>query len=319
VLIHTCLPGKRLLAGAARCNVFLGVNETMVQLILSAVLTGILTGGVYALMASGLTLIYGLLDVINVAQGILVILGAYLSSVLEERLHLDLFLSLVITMPLLFVFGMAIERAVLRRLRTGNNLSILGMFALALIIEGGLTYFFTPNYIQLHAWYIDASMKIGSFHLPDIYVFSFLLSMIFLAALSLLVYRTTFGQALRASMQNPVAARLLGIDVERIATLTFGLGVSLAAAGGVAFGATNAFNPASSYDLISRLLVIIVLGGMGRMFGAFFASLLMLVIGDVVAVIWSPVWSSTVFFAILIVLLILRPQGIFGQGEGRKQ
>jgi len=95
--------------------------------------------------------------------------------------------------------------------------------------------------------------------------------------------------------------------------------VSLAGAGGMAFGATNAFNPASSYDLIYRLLVIIVLGGMGSLGGALIASLVMVILGDVVALIWSPVWSSTAFFVLLVALLLFRPQGLFGRLEGRKQ
>jgi branched-chain amino acid transport system permease protein len=95
--------------------------------------------------------------------------------------------------------------------------------------------------------------------------------------------------------------------------------MSLAAAGGMVYGATNPFNPASSYDLISRLLVIIVLGGLGSLQGALYASLVMLVIGDVTALVWSPVWSSTVFFVVLVGLLVFRPQGLLGRLEGRKQ
>lgn len=290
------------------------------SIILEAIITGILTGGVYALMASGLTLIYGVMNIINVAQGILVVLGAYLSYVLEQSLHIDLFVSLLLTMPLLFVLGVGLEWAVLRRIRQeGSALSILVMFGAALIIEGVLSYFFTTDYVQLQAWYIDASFPVAGFYFAYIYVFALLLSVVLLGGLFLLVYCTRFGASLRASMQNRTAALLIGIDVEKVSTITFGIGVSLAAAGGVAFGATNSFNPASSYDLISRLLVIIVLGGMGSLRGTLLASFIMLVIGNVTAVIWSPVWSSTVFFVLLVVLLVLRPQGLFGQPTGRKQ
>jgi len=112
---------------------------------------------------------------------------------------------------------------------------------------------------------------------------------------------------------------LIGIDVERVSAITFGIGVALTAAGGMAFGATTAFDPGSSYDLISRLLVIIILGGLGSLSGALIASLSMLVIGDIVAVVWSPVWSSTVFFALLVVLLLIRPQGLLGKLATRSQ
>lgn len=290
------------------------------NIIIAAIITGVLTGGVYALMASGLTLIFGVMDIINIAQGALVVLGAYLSYVLAQYLHMDLFVGLLLTMPLMFLLGVAIEWAFIRKLKRDRTmLSILVTFAVALIIEGVLGQLFTTNYVQLHAWYVNASFQLAGFYLPYIYVFAFILSGVLLSSLYLLLYRTKFGHSLRASMQNRTAAELIGIDVEKVSALTFGIGVALTAAGGMAFGATTAFNPGSSYDLISRLLVIIVLGGMGSLRGALIASLVMLVIEDVTAVVWSPVWSSTVFFALLVVLLLFRPQGIFGRLEGRKQ
>jgi branched-chain amino acid transport system permease protein len=293
---------------------------SLLPLIAEGVILGILTGGIYALMASGLTLIFGVLDIINIAQGILVILGAYLAYWLEQRFHLDLFVGLLITIPTMFVFGVLIHWAFISRIKWDRvTLSILVTFAIALVIEGALGYIFTTNLVILHAWYIDASFQVFGFYINYIYLFAFLLSVVLLGALFGLVYRTDFGLRLRASMQNRTAASLIGIDVPRVQAITFGIGVALAAAGGVAYGATNAFNPASSYDLIYRLLVIIVLGGMGSLRGALIASLVMVVIGDVTALVWSPLWSSTVFFVLLVGLLVFRPQGLFGHLEGRKQ
>jgi branched-chain amino acid transport system permease protein len=289
-------------------------------LIVEATITGLLTGGVYALMASGLTLIFGVMDIINVGQGALVILGAYLSFALQKYFGVDLFVGLMVTMPLMFGLGMAIEWAFIRPLKRDRTmLSILVTFAIAMIVEGVLGLIFTNDYVQLHSWYVDASWPVAGFYLPYIYVFGFALSAVLLAGLYLILYRTKFGRGLRAAMQNRQAAELVGIDVERTSAIAFGLGVALAAAGGMAYGATTPFNPSSAYDLISRLLVIIILGGMGSLGGALIASLVMLVIEDVTAVVWSPVWSSTVFFALLVALLVLRPHGLLGQGEGRRQ
>lgn len=289
-------------------------------IIIQGVVLGILTGGIYALMASGLTLIFGVLEIINVAQGILVVLGAYLSFVLERSLHIDLFLGLLITLPVMFGLGVLLEWALIRRLKWERiTLSILATYAIALIIEGVLGFIFTTNFQELHAWYIDATFNVNGFYINYVYIFAFLLSVVLLAGLFLLVYRTAFGRKLRASMQNRTAASLIGINVSRIQAITYGIGTALAAAGGMAFGATNAFNPASSYDLIYRLLVIIVLGGLGSLRGALIGSLVMVIIGDVVALIWSPVWSSTVFFVLLAILLVFRPRGLFGRLEGRKQ
>lgn len=290
------------------------------KLIVDAVITGILTGGVYALMASGLTLIFGVMDIINVGQGALVILGAYLSYVLAQNFHIDLFLGLLITMPVMFLLGVFLEWAFIRPLkRDRTTLSILVTFAIALVIEGVLGSFFTSNMVQLHASYITNSLQLGDFYLPYIYLYGFVLSLVLLAGLYLILYRTKFGYSLRATMQNRTAAQLVGIDVERVSAITFGIAVSLAAAGGMVYGATTSFNPNSLYDLISRLLVIIILGGMSSLRGALIASLAMLVIEDVTAVVWSPVWANTVFFILLVVVMVVRPQGLFGQAEGRKQ
>jgi branched-chain amino acid transport system permease protein len=289
-------------------------------LIIDAIITGILTGGVYALMASGLTLVFGVMDIINVGQGALVILGAYLSYVLQQNYHIDLFLGLLITMPVMFLLGILLEVAFIRPLKRDRTiLSILVTFAISLIIEGILGMLFSNNIVQLHASYIDSSFQVGSFYLAHIYVYGFILSLVLLGGLYLLLYKTKFGYSLLASMQNRTAAELIGIDVERVSAITFGIGVALAAAGGMAYGATYAFNPASLYDLISRLLVIIILGGMGSLRGALIGSVGMLVIEDVTSVVWSPVWATTVFFALLIVVMVVRPQGLFGKLAGRQQ
>jgi len=289
-------------------------------LILDAFITGLLSGAIYALMASGLTLIFGVMDIINVGQGALVILGAYLSFFLQQHLHIDLFVGLLITMPAMFLLGVGLELAFIRPIkRNRTTLSILITFAISLIIEGLLSLVFTTNLVQMHAWYVDTSLRIGNFYLAWVYIFDFALSAVLLGALYIVLYRTKFGYALRASMQNRTAAELVGINVERISAITFGIGVALAAAGGMAYGATTTFNPNSLYDLISRLLVIIILGGMGSLRGALIAALGMLVIEDITSVVWSPIWANTVFFMLLVVVLVLRPQGLFGQLEGRKQ
>ncbi len=292
------------------------------DLISGAVVLGIFTGGIYALMASGLTLTFGVMDVINVAQGALVILGAYLSYAVEQHLHIDIFLSLLITMPAMFLIGMLLEVAFIRPLKHERTVfSILVTFAIALVIEGILGKIFTTNFVQLgaNAWYVNQSFKIGGTYVGYIYLFGFVLAAVLLAGLYLLLYRTRFGFALRATVENRTAAQLIGIDVERVSAITFGIGVSLAAAGGMAFGATQTFDPGSHYDLISRLLAIIILGGMGSLAGAMIASIFMLVVFNVTSVVYSPTWGTVVFFVLLSVVLLVRPQGFLGRAEARRQ
>jgi branched-chain amino acid transport system permease protein len=173
--------------------------------------------------------------------------------------------------------------------------------------------------VQTTTSYVNSSVQIGSLIFPYIYLFSFAMAVVLLGALYWLLYRTRFGRDLRATTQNPTAARMVGIDVDRISAFTLGIGVSLAAAGGMVFGSTNSFDAASSYDLISRLLAIVILGGFGSLGGALVASILMLVIEDVVAVVWSPTWGQTTFYLVLILVLLLRPQGLFGRTAVRAQ
>jgi branched-chain amino acid transport system permease protein len=282
-------------------------------LVLEAAVLGVLTGGVYALMASGLTLIFGVMRIINVGHGALVVLGAYLSFAASRSLGLDPFVTLVITMPVMFVLGLALQWVFIRPLKTDREaLSVLVTYALALGIEGLLGYFFSANYVQLKAWYDTASFPIGDFRVTYVYVFGFVLCLAILGVMFLVLYRTTFGASIRATMLNRTAAQLIGIDVDRVSAVAFGIGTATAAAGGVVFGITTAFNPGSHYDLISRLLTIIVLGGLGSLRGAIIAALIMLVSEDITAVVISPVWATFVFFVILVLVLLFRPQGLYG-------
>jgi branched-chain amino acid transport system permease protein len=289
--------------------------------IYQAIVDGILVGGVYALMAVGLTLIFGVLDIINIAQGILVILGAYLSYELAARLHIDLFLGLLVTVPAMFVIGVAIQWAFIRPLRgrERTSMTLLVTYAIALIIEGILYQAFGPNFKQLNAWYVTSSVHVFGFYLPYIYLFGFVLALALVAALYMLLYRTGFGRSVRATMQDETAARLVGIDTNRVSAITFGIGVAVTAAGGMVYGATSGgFNPNSGYDLISRLLAIIILGGLGSIGGAMVAAIFMLTLESLVDV-WSPNWAIVVFYAALVLVLLIRPTGFFGRQPVRAQ
>jgi len=286
-----------------------------------AVIDGILTGGVYALMAAGLTLIFGVMDIINIAQGALIVLGAYMSYVLSVHLGIDLFVGLIITIPAFFVLGVFIEWAFMRRLRDQERtaMSILVTYAVAIIIEGILSVIFGVDFVQLQAPYINSSFHLLGFYLPYIYVFGFLLAVVLLGVLYYILYRTHFGRGVRGSLQNRSAAELIGVNVNRVRALSVGIGVSVTAAGGMVFGATNSFNPSSGYDLISRLLSIVILGGLGSIGGALVAAVFMVTLEDVVAVVWSPVWATLVYYASLIVVLSFMPNGLFGRAAVRAQ
>ena len=293
----------------------------MATQIYQAIVDGILVGGVYALMAVGLTLIFGVLDIINIAQGILVVLGAYLSYSLSQRLGIDLFVGLLITVPAMFVLGVAIQWAFIRPLRgrERTSMTLLVTYAMALIIEGVLYRIYGPDDKQLTASYVTSSVHVLGFYLPYIYLLGFGLAVVLVVALYLLLYRTRFGRSVRATMQDHTAARLIGIDTSRVAALTFGVGVGVTAVGGMMYGATSGgFNPNSGYDLISRLLAIIILGGLGSIGGALVASVFMLTIVSLVDI-WSPTGATAVCYAALVLVLLLRPTGFLGRQAVRAQ
>ena len=290
---------------------------------LQAVVDGILGGAVYALMAAGLTLIFGVLDVINIAQGVLVVLGAYLSYYLSVHLHLNPLLGLLITVPVMFVLGVIIQWAFIRRLRGRERtaMSLLVCYAIAVIIEGALYAEFGSTDVGISTPYANSpndQIHVFGFYLPYIYLIGAGLAVVAFAAIYWMLYRTKFGRSIRATTQDAVAARLIGISVDRVAAITFGIGVAVTAAGGMVFGATNTFNPDSGYDLISRLLSIVILGGLGSIGGALVAALFMVTAEEIVNI-WQPTWATVVYYAVLVIVLVVRPRGLFGKQEARAQ
>jgi branched-chain amino acid transport system permease protein len=291
------------------------------RLFIQACILGVLTGGVYALMASGLTLAFGIMRVINVAQGAMIVLGSYLAFTAFTRFHIDPIASIVLVTPILFLVGVGVELAFLRPLRKEDreSLSLLVTWAVALGVEGLLSVFYNTNYRTIIPGYADSSWRILGYSISEVRVYGFVISMTILAGLYALLRWSRFGRAVRGTVQNPTSAALLGVDSNRISAIGFGISIATAGAAGAMFGMIFPFEPGSHYDLISRLLTIVVLGGMGSVGGAVVAALFMGVAQSVlqagVVPFISPAWSTSVFFIALIVILVVRPQGLFGTVE----
>ena len=284
------------------------------HLFVQACILGLLTGGVYALMASGLALGFGVMRVINVAQGALIILGAYLSYSLYSHLGIDPFVGLLLVTPAMFVLGVALQLVFLRPLRDEEReeLSLLVTWAMALGIEGLLSVAYQTTYRSTITSYADRSWTIVGYYVSVARVYAFVASFVVLGLLFAILRYTKLGRAVRATVQNPTAARLLGVDTRMVSALGFGLSVATASAAGAVYGIVFPFNPGSHYDLISRLLTIIVLGGLGSLGGAVVAALFMGLAEALFSAEISPTWSSFTFFVVLIAMLVVRPQGLFG-------
>jgi len=285
-----------------------------VHALIQGIILGVLTAGVYALMASGQTLIFGIMKIVNMAQGALVILGAYLSYQLFTSFGIDPFLAIPITTVIMFMVGVAVQLVFLRPLHSDDRsqLSVLVTFAVALLVEGVMSVIWSTSDRSINTSYANASWTVLGYQITLVRLWAFLLSLLALALLYLLLNRTRFGRAVRASVQNPESARLLGVESERVAAIGFGLGAATAAAAGSMYGLLYPFNSGSHYDLISRLLSIVVLGGLGSIGGAVTGALIISVSSAVVASTISPSWSQMTFFVVLLLVLLVRPRGLFG-------
>jgi branched-chain amino acid transport system permease protein len=284
------------------------------HLFVQAVIVGILFGGVYALIASGQAMIFGVTRTINFAQAILAILCSFLSFTLFTDFGIDPFLSILILIPAMFVLGYGIYVLLLRQLnRSSAELGLLVLYGLGIGIQGVLDFVYGTSTRLITPGYANNSWTLAGFQIPEVRFFAFVLAVAVLAVLQVVRQRTRLGRALRATTQNPVAARLLGVDVDRVSAIGMGLGVAAAGAAGPLFGMILSFNGNTQYDLLSKLLSIAVLGGLLSMPGTIVAAVILGVVESVVAAVISPDWSSFSFLVVLFAVLIIRPQGLFGR------
>jgi len=277
------------------------------------IVLGLLTGGVYALAASGLTLVFGVMNVINVAHGALLILSAYLTWLIWRDTGLDPLLIALLTTPMMFALGWVMYWVAIRRVRSaGASMSVILTFAIALIIEGALGRIWKGVFRAVTPSYFNDAVHIGSISLPTAKLYACAVAVALLLLLWLLLAKTWLGRAIRASSENVHAARLMGIDVTAVAALAFAVGVSTTGAGGSLISVLYAFMPATHYQWISRLLGIIVLGGMGSLAGAFVGALGMGVAESLTTAYIAPRWQTMVPYVVIFVVLLVRPHGIFG-------
>ena len=274
------------------------------SLLLQGLALGILTGGVYALLASGLTLYFGVMRVVQIAHPAFLFLGAYLTYFLFTVLRVDPLLSMIVTVPVFFVLGMVIQRYLISRLRSDSltMMSVLLTFAFALLIEGTLGVVATGSFRSVTVDYATRSFEVGTVRLPHDRLIGFAVAAATLVLLFAVLRYTRYGQALRATIQHREAARLVGVDTDRISAVGFGLGLATAAVGGAVLALITTFFPAAHWGWIARLMAIIVVGGLGSVSGAALAAVLLGIIESLVLVTLDATWAALVF----------RPQGFFG-------
>ncbi|MFI6909926.1 branched-chain amino acid ABC transporter permease [Nonomuraea sp. NPDC050394] len=278
-----------------------------------AVALGLLIGGVYALMASGLTLIFGVMRIVNITHGAFLVLVALATWWLWRRTGVDPIMAAVVTTPLMAGLGWLIHRLLVSRVKDASPaMSVLLTFGLALIIEGLLTIIAGNRFRSATPPYFEESFGIGAISLPKAQVFGFLAAVLVLGALYGVLTGTWTGRAIRAATQNPAGAALVGVGASGTAALAFALGTATAGVGGSILSVLYPFFPASHYEWISKLLGIVVLGGMGSLPGALAGAVMLGLAETLTATYGSLTWSTLVFYLVIMVVLLFRPQGLFG-------
>jgi branched-chain amino acid transport system permease protein len=284
------------------------------SLLLQSLVLGVLLGGLYALLAAGLTLYFGVMRVVMIAHSAFLILAAYLAWFFSTETGLDPMLSLLVTVPLFFGLGVAMQRLLISRLRpaTLTMMSVLLTFSIALVIEGMLGFVFTGTQRRIQLPYGSESFEIFGANIAVVKLIAFGMAAASLLALYLLLKKTQFGQALRATIQHPEAARLVGINTERVAGYGFGLGLATAAIGGTALSLDSTIYPSLHWHWIGPLMAIIVVGGLGSIPGAAIAALVLGLGQSLLQIPLGTTWAQTFFYVALFATLMVRPQGFFG-------
>ena len=280
---------------------------------IQTLILGLLIGGVYALLASGLTLIFGVMRVINIAHGAILILAAFLTYSLWTATGLDPLAAILITTPAMLVFGWLLYQATVGRIRTAPvGASVLLTFGLALVLEGVIGLIWGNTSHSVRPSYFNESFEIGEVFLPKAQVYGGALAIVVLGGLYVTLNHTWLGRAIRASAVNPQGAELVGVKVGSVAAMTFAIGIASAGAGGSIVSVLYPFLPGSHYQWIARLLGIIVLGGMGSLPGAAIGALALGVAETMTVTYISPAWATAVPYIFVIVVLLVRPQGLLG-------
>lgn len=283
-------------------------------LLLQSLILGILLGGLYALLASGLTLYFGVMRVVMIAHSAFLILAAYLAWWFTSTTGIDPLVSLVGTVPLFFVLGVLMQRVLLSRLKpaTLTMMSVLLTFAVALTIEGTIGFVFTGTQRRIQLPYSGSSIEFFGAQIAVVKLIAFVLAAVSLTVLYLVLKKTRFGQALRATIQNKEAAELVGIDTRKVAGYGFGVGLATAAIGGTALALDATIYPSLHWHWIGPLMAIIVVGGLGSIPGAAAAAMVLGVSQSLLQIPMGTTWAQTIFYVVLFATLVFRPHGFFG-------
>jgi branched-chain amino acid transport system permease protein len=277
----------------------------------AALLNGALLGGLYALVALGLSLVFGIMRVVNLAHGILVLAGAYFAVVVTRVVPVDPLLAFLVVAPVVFAIAALTQRLLLQRL-TGHSLEapLVATFGLLLVGQGLFSFGFGTTPLSLRAGWGQSGVTVAGITVQTVNLVAFVLAVVVVTGTQLVLTRTRFGTALRASAADPATASTLGIDINRMHALTFGAAAVIAALAGVLYGTAFSVEPTAGLPLLVLGFTVVVMGGVGSVPGTLVGGVLVGVVSAAVGGLFGPVYSSIAVNLLLLVLLLVRPRGL---------
>jgi branched-chain amino acid transport system permease protein len=272
---------------------------------------GVLLGLLYAAAALGLTLILGIMGVVNVAHSAFILLGSYFAFEAFRRLHLDPIFAFVLALPVFYVFGMLVYRAIITRVeRAAQTQGLVAMFGLMVLLENVSIIAWTTDSRVITASYTNSSLALGPAVVAQVKLIAGGLAMLLIGASWWLLHRTLTGRAIRAMGQDRDAALTLGIDARRLAAVTFGLGIALAGAAGVLIGMVFPFNPSTQVQWLAWAFLVVILGGLGSVAHTLLAGVVVGLIQTALAAFLPFDYVYLLLYVLLAVILIVRREGL---------
>jgi len=283
-----------------------------------SIVYGILMGGVYAVMASGLSLIFGVTRVTQIAHTVLVIAGCYLSFWLASSVGIDPFLSILITGPILFVVGVLIYKLIVSHLKNSPPIAtLLALFGVILIVENSVGILWSTDYQAIYSIYQGKAINLGNLGISLPRLMAFGVAAIAMGLLFFFLRYTETGRAIRATSQDRETAQVLGVNIDKVFLIVFGISSALAGVGGSLMAIIYSFYPALHWQWLGVVFSVVILGGLGSIQGAVLAAVIIGIAESLTSSFISIQWAPAVAFAVLLVTLMIRPQGLLGAKEGR--
>jgi len=274
---------------------------------------GLLLGGIYALVSVGLNLIFGVIRIVNFAQGEFVMLGMYGTFAAYAFLNIDPYLALLIVLPGLFLFGAIVQRLILAPLRNEPTMQIFATFGLLMLLENIVLAVTRGTAYSVTSPLAQTSVSIGGVQVGLVRLIVLLAATLVAVVLGLFLKRTMMGRAIRAVAQDRSAARLMGVNVDKIYMLTFGIGAALAGLAGCLLTPIYTLSPQIGTSFILPAFAVVVLGGLGSVLGAYVGGFIVGLTEAFAGYYLDPALKYAVLFAVFIAVLIIKPSGLFGQ------